>query len=80
MGEVEVGNRSSVAVDPEPLVAQACFILDRLGLHPDVGSAISLVDVEEITAACALDGPARSDGRPELPDGRVARADQGGRP
>ena len=49
MAEVEVDNRSSVAVDPEPLVAQACFILDRLGLHPDVELAISLVDVEEIT-------------------------------
>ncbi len=49
MAEVEVDNRSSVAVDPEPLVAQACSILDRLGLHPDVELAISLVDVEEIT-------------------------------
>jgi len=49
MALVEVDNRSAVPVAAEPLVAQAGFILDRLGLHPDVDLAISLVDPEEIT-------------------------------
>jgi probable rRNA maturation factor len=49
MADVEVDNRSSVPVDPAPLVAQAGFLLERLGLHPDVELAISLVDPEEIT-------------------------------
>jgi probable rRNA maturation factor len=49
MAEVEVDNRSRVPVDPEPLVAQAGFMLARLGLHPEVELAISLVDPEEIT-------------------------------
>jgi probable rRNA maturation factor len=48
MAEVEVDNRSSVPVDPEPLVVQAAFMIDRLGLHPDVELSISLVDPEEI--------------------------------
>ena len=48
MAEVEVDNRSSVPVDPEPLVAQAGFMLERLGLHPEVELSISLVDPEEI--------------------------------
>ena len=50
MAEVEVDNRSAVAVDPAPLVAQAEFMLDRLGLHPEVELDISLVDTDEITA------------------------------
>ncbi len=49
MAEVEVDNRSSLPVDPEPLVAQAAFMLDRLGMHPEVELSISLVDPEEIT-------------------------------
>ena len=49
MADVEVDNRSSVPVDPAPLVAQAGYMLERLGLHPDVELAISLVDPEEIT-------------------------------
>ena len=49
MADVEVDNRSSVPVDPAPLVAQAGYMLEHLGLHPDVELAISLVDPEEIT-------------------------------
>jgi probable rRNA maturation factor len=49
MVEVDVDNRSSVPVDPEPLVAQAGWIFGRLGLHPEVELSISLVDPEEIT-------------------------------
>jgi probable rRNA maturation factor len=49
MAEVEVDNRSSVEVDPAPLVAQAGFMIERLGLHPEVELAVSLVDPEEIT-------------------------------
>ena len=49
MADVEVDNRSAIAVDPAPLIAQAGFMLDRLGLHPEVELAISLVDPEEIT-------------------------------
>jgi probable rRNA maturation factor len=49
MADVEVDNRSSLPVDPAPLVAQADFMLERLGLHPDVELAISLVDPDEIT-------------------------------
>jgi probable rRNA maturation factor len=49
MADVEVDNRSSVAVDTAPLVDQADFMLARLALHPDVELAISLVDPEEIT-------------------------------
>jgi probable rRNA maturation factor len=49
MADVEVDNRSSVPVDPAPLVAQAGYLLEHLGLHPDVELAISLVDPEEIT-------------------------------
>jgi probable rRNA maturation factor len=49
MADVEVDNRSSVPVDPAPLVDQAGFMLARLGLHPDVELAISLVDPEEMT-------------------------------
>jgi probable rRNA maturation factor len=50
MAEVEVDNRSSVPVDPGPLIAEADFILERLGLHPEVELSISLVDPEEIAA------------------------------
>ncbi len=49
MADVEVDNRSAIRVDPEPLVAQAGFMLDRLGLNPAVELAISLVDPDEIT-------------------------------
>jgi probable rRNA maturation factor len=49
MADVEVDNRSSVQVDPAPLVAHAAFVIERLGLHPEVELAISLVDPEEIT-------------------------------
>ncbi len=49
MADVEVDNRSAIAVDAEPLVAQAGFMLQRLGLHADVELSISLVDPEEIT-------------------------------
>lgn len=49
MAEVEVDNRSAIAVDTEPLVAQAAFMLEQLGLHPEVELSISLVDPEEIT-------------------------------
>ena len=48
MAEVEVDNRSSVPFDPEPLIAEAGFMLERLGLHPEVELSISLVDPEEI--------------------------------
>ena len=41
MAEVEVDNRSSVAVDPEPLVAQAGFMLERLRPAPR-GRAVDL--------------------------------------
>ena len=44
MAVVEVDNRSSVPVDSARLVAQAEFVIDRLGLHPDVELSISLVD------------------------------------
>lgn len=50
MAVVEVDNRSSVPVDAARLVAQAEFVVDRLGLHPDVELSVSLVDPEEITA------------------------------
>ncbi len=50
MAVVEVDNRSSVPVDGARLVAQAEFVVDRLGLHPDVELSVSLVDPEEITA------------------------------
>jgi len=50
MAVVEVDNRSAVAVDGARLVAQADFVVDRLGLHPDVELSVSLVDPEEITA------------------------------
>jgi probable rRNA maturation factor len=50
MAVVEVDNRSSVPVDSAQLVAQAEFVVDRLGLHPDVELSVSLVDPEEITA------------------------------
>jgi probable rRNA maturation factor len=49
MADVEVDNRSRVPVDTAPLVDQAGFVLARLGLHPDVELAISLVDPEEIS-------------------------------
>jgi probable rRNA maturation factor len=49
MAEVEVDNRSSITVAPEPLVEQAGFMLGRLGMAPDVELSISLVDPEEIT-------------------------------
>lgn len=48
MAVVEVDNRSAVPVAEPALVDQACFVLDRLGLHPDVELAISLVDPDEI--------------------------------
>ena len=48
MAVVEVDNRSAVAVAEPALVDQACFVLDRLGLHPEVELAISLVDPDEI--------------------------------
>jgi probable rRNA maturation factor len=48
MALVEVDNRSSVPLDGEPLVAQAQFLLARLGLHSDTELAISLVDPAEI--------------------------------
>ncbi len=50
MALVEVDNRSAVSLAPEPLVAQAEFMADRLGLHTDVELDISLVDPEEIAA------------------------------
>jgi probable rRNA maturation factor len=50
MAVVEVDDRSSAGVDPAPLVAQAQFVLDRLGLHPDTELSVSLVDVEEMAA------------------------------
>ena len=50
MAEVEVDNRGSILVDPELLVAQAGFMLERLRLHPEVELSISLVDPEEIAA------------------------------
>ncbi|MGB7980935.1 MAG: rRNA maturation RNase YbeY [Candidatus Nanopelagicales bacterium] len=50
MALVEVDNRSTVPVEPAPLVAQAGFVLDRLGLHAGVELAISLVGPAEITA------------------------------
>ncbi len=49
MALVEVDNRSSVPVESAPLVAQAEFVIDRLGLHAEVELAISLVDPAEIT-------------------------------
>ncbi len=49
MAQVEVDNRSAIEVDPAPLVAQAEYTLERLGLHRDVELSISLVDPEEIT-------------------------------
>lgn len=49
MAVVEVDNRSGIPVDGQPLVAQAEFVLDRLGMHPEVELAVSLVDVAEIT-------------------------------
>jgi len=50
MAVVEVDNRSAAAVDGALIVAQAEFVVDRLGLHPDVELSVSLVDPEEITA------------------------------
>ncbi len=50
MALVEVENRSALPIESAPLVAQAEFLLDRLGLHPDVELAISLVDPAEIAA------------------------------
>ena len=49
MAVVEVDNRSSVPVDGARLVAQAEFVVERLGLHPDVELSVSLVDTAEIT-------------------------------
>jgi probable rRNA maturation factor len=49
MAVVEVDDRSSAQVAPEPLVALARFLLDRLGMHPDTELSISLVDVDEMT-------------------------------
>jgi probable rRNA maturation factor len=48
MGHVDVDNRSAQPVDESRLVAQAQFVLDRLGMHPDTELAISLVDPAEI--------------------------------
>lgn len=48
MGVIGVDNRSTVPVAERPLVEQARFMLGRLGLHPRVELAISLVDPEEM--------------------------------
>ncbi len=50
MAAVEVDNRSSQQVDGARLIAEADFMIDRLGLHPDVELSISLVDPAEMTA------------------------------
>ena len=49
MALVEVDDRSSARVDPAPLVAQAQFLVERLGLHPETELSLSLVDVAEMT-------------------------------
>lgn len=49
MAVVEVDDRSSARVDTAPLVAQAVFLLEQLGLHPETELSLSLVDVEEMT-------------------------------
>lgn len=49
MALVEVDDRSSAHVDPGPLVAQAQFLVERLGLHPETELSLSLVDVAEMT-------------------------------
>jgi len=48
MSQVEVDDRSSVAVDAAGLVEQAQFLIARLGLHEDTELSISLVDPGEI--------------------------------
>jgi probable rRNA maturation factor len=53
MAQVEVDNRcgeSAGGVDEPALVAQAQFLLARLGLHPQAELAISLVEVDEMAA------------------------------
>lgn len=61
MAVVEVDDRASLHVDPDPLVAQAAFLMDRLGLHPETELSISLVDPEEMADLhvrwMGLDGP-----------------------
>ena len=50
MAVVEVDNRNAEPVDGAQLIAQADFMIDQLGLHPDAELSISLVDPEEMTA------------------------------
>jgi probable rRNA maturation factor len=50
MATVEVDNRSAMDIESQPLVDQAEFLLERLGLHPDTELSVSLVDPAEITA------------------------------
>jgi probable rRNA maturation factor len=50
MAVVEVDNRSGAEVDEAPLVGLAEFALARLGMHPEVELAVSLVDPAEIAA------------------------------
>jgi probable rRNA maturation factor len=48
MALVDVDERSGSPVDVDRLVAQARFLLERLGLHPDTELSISLVDPDEM--------------------------------
>lgn len=48
MAHVEVLDRSARGTGGADLIGLAQFVADRLGLHPDVELAISLVDPDEI--------------------------------